>query len=91
LQNGLTSPRRLHAERGAEWEEVSDEIVADMMYAIIAAKNAANKINSRFDDGQPVQWRELINLPMPIGVQMTMQDPAALTLQEKDQTEAANV
>lgn len=87
LQNGLTSPRRLHAERGAEWEEVSDEIVEDMMYAIAAAKTAALKINSKFDDGQPVQWRELINLPMPIGVQMTMQDPAALTLQEKDQSE----
>jgi capsid protein len=87
LQNGLTSPRRLHAERGAEWEEVSDEIVQDMMYAIAAAKKAAIQLNSRFDDGQPVQWRELINLPMPIGVQMTMQDPAALTLQERDQSE----
>jgi len=91
LQNGLTSPRRLHAERGAEWEEVAEEIVADMGFAIVAAKTVANKINSQFDDGQPVQWRELINLPMPIGVQMTMQDPKALTIQEKDAQEAANV
>lgn len=88
LQNGLTSPRRLHAERGAEWEEVADEIVADMMYAIQAAKAAAQKINSKFNDGQPVQWRELINLPMPVGVQMTMQDPAALDLQARDTAEA---
>jgi len=85
LQNGLTSPRRLHAERGAEWEEVADEIVADMAYAISAAKQQAKQINTRFDDGQPVQWRELINLPMPMGVQMTMQDPKSLAIQEQDQ------
>lgn len=89
LQNGLTSPRRLHAERGAEWEEVADEIVADMAYAISAAKTAATRLNSMFNDGQPVQWRELINLPMPMGVQMTMQDPGALTLQERDIQETA--
>jgi hypothetical protein len=92
LQNGLTSPRRLHAERGAEWEELSDEIVADMAYAIRNAKRAAMEINKEFADGAPVQWRELINLPMPQGIQMTMQDPQALTLQERDQQEAlANV
>jgi capsid protein len=91
LQNGLTSPRRLHAERGAEWEEISNEIVEDMMFAIRAAKSAAIRLNSEFDDGQPVQWRELINLPMPIGVQMTMQDPKALTLQERDQAEVTSV
>ncbi len=88
LQNGLTSPRRLHAERGAEWEEVADEIVADMMYAIEAAKRASQSINAKFNDGQPVQWRELINLPMPVGVQMTMQDPQALDLQARDTQEA---
>ena len=88
LQNGLTSPRRLHAERGAEWEELSDEIVADMAYAIRNAKRAAMEINKEFADGAPVQWRELINLPMPQGIQMTMQDPQALTLQERDQQEA---
>ena len=84
LQNGLTSPRRLHAERGAEWEEVADEIVADMLYAIRAAKTAAESLNATFSDGQPVQWRELINLPMPMGVQMTMQDPTSLAIQEAD-------
>ena len=62
-----------------------------MMFAIRAAKSAAIRLNREFDDGQPVQWRELINLPMPIGVQMTMQDPKALTLQERDQTEVASV
>lgn len=88
LQNALVSPRRLHAERGSEWEEVADEIVGDYSYAIIAAKKAAKKINAAFNDGQPVHWRELINMPLPIGLQMTMQDPKALSLQERDQKEA---
>lgn len=92
LQNGLTSPRRLHAERGAEWEEIADEIIEDMAYAISRAKQMATEINNKFQDGQPVQWRELINLPMPQGIQMTMQDPKAPTLQERDQKEVlANV
>lgn len=87
LQNGLTSPRRLHGERGSEWEEVADEIVADLTYAITAAKKSAAKINADFPDGQPVHWRELINMPMPVGLQMTMQDPQALKIQE---TQASN-
>lgn len=75
LQNTLSSPRRLHAERGAPWEEIATETVEDKAFAVRLAKQTAQKINSEFNDGQPVQWRELINLPMPQGVQMTMADP----------------
>jgi capsid protein len=71
LQNALTSPRRLHAERGSEWQEIADEIVEDMSYAIRLAKKAADAINGEYDDGAPVHWRELINLPMPMGVTQT--------------------
>lgn len=84
LQNGLTSPRRLHAERGAEWQEVADEIVADMGYAIRKAKTAAMEINTELQDGQTVHWRELISLPMPAGIQMTMQDPQLIEAQKAD-------
>ena len=87
LQNGLTSPRRLHAERGAEWQEISDEIVLDMAYMIRKAKAEAAAINAAFPDSQPVQWRELANLPMPNGVQMTMQDPQVVSLQERSAQE----
>jgi lambda family phage portal protein len=77
IQNALTSPRRLHAEGGRDWEEIADEIVADMSYAIVKAKQRAVAINSQFQDNAPVHWRELISLPMPNGIQMTMQDPQA--------------
>lgn len=75
LINGLISPRRLHAERGREWETVADETIEDLAYAIRKAKAIAQKINSEYKDDAPVHWRELINLPMPSGVQMSFQDP----------------
>lgn len=77
LINGLISPRRLHAERGREWETVADETIEDLAYAIRKAKAVARTINTEFNDGSPVHWRELINLPMPSGIQMTFQDPQA--------------
>lgn len=88
LQNGLTSPRRLHAERGRDWEEVADETIADNAYAILSAKKQAAAINKKFPNEPPVHWRELISLPMPSGIQMTMQDPnvvEAQTLAARDE------
>jgi len=77
LSNSLTSPRRLHAERGVEWSELAEEIVSDNAEAISAAKRVAAAMNREDGDTQPVHWRELISLPMPAGVQMTMSDPNA--------------
>jgi lambda family phage portal protein len=88
IQNALTSPRRLHAEGGRDWEEVADEIVEDMSYAIIRAKQQAKAINGQFQDNAPVHWRELISLPMPSGIQMTMQDSQAMVQQAEAQAEA---
>lgn len=89
-QNALTSRRRLHAERGQDWEEVASEIVQDSSLMVRTAKQAAMDINAEFDDGQPVQWRELANMPMPTGVQMTMQDPQEIEAQSLEQREAAD-
>lgn len=86
LQNGLTSPRRLHAESGHDWEEVADEAIADNAYAIRQAIKLAERLN-KGNSSAPIHWRELINLPMPNGVQMTMQDPSVVELQ----TQAAEV
>ncbi|MEM1224603.1 MAG: phage portal protein [Planctomycetota bacterium] len=97
LQGGLNSRRRLHGERdGAEWEELSSEIIEDNALAIEGAMKKAKAINSKNQGGTPVHWRELINLPMPTGVQMTMQDPNVIELQteqakQKLQTEASRV
>jgi hypothetical protein len=86
IQNALTSPRRLHAEGGRDWEEIADEIVADMSYAVTKAKVKAQQINAALKDGAPVHWRELISLPMPAGLQMTMQDPQMMAAQTESTT-----
>lgn len=95
LQHGLTSPRRLHAERGHDWETIADETIEDQVYAIVKAKKAAAKLNRQHQDGQPVHWRELINLTMPAGAEMKFADPATVTaapvqsLAERDAAETA--
>jgi lambda family phage portal protein len=75
LQNNLTSPRRLHAERGAEWQEIADETIEDYGYAIQRAMAVANRINTSNPGQTPIQWRELISLPMATGTQLNLQDP----------------
>lgn len=72
MRNALISPRRLHAERGRDWQEVATEIVADNAFAIERAKQRAAEINKRFSDGQPVHWRELVSLPTPDGVKVAL-------------------
>jgi capsid protein len=83
LKNCLTSPRRLHAARGKDWEEIAEESIADNSFAIEAATKQAAKINAAFPNGPAITWRDLIALPMPAGTTMAMQDPAAIAVQEK--------
>ncbi len=82
LRNALTSPRRLHAARGKDWEEIAEESIEDNAFAIQAAAKMAAKINAAFPESPPVNWRDLIALPMPAGMTMAMQDPAAVAVQE---------
>ncbi|HUX15248.1 MAG TPA: phage portal protein [Phycisphaerae bacterium] len=86
VRNALTSPRRLHARRGADWDEVFTEIIADNSAAITAAKTAAAGINKQFpDDDAPVHWREILSLPTPDGVQIVpAPPPPAQTKPEED-------
>lgn len=72
VRNALISPRRLHAERGRDWTEVANEIVEDNAMAIRIAMEAASALNAGAKDGQPVHWRELLSLPTPDGVQVTL-------------------
>ena len=83
LKNALTSPRRLHAARGKDWEEIAEESIADNAFAIQKAQTQAAAINAEFPNGPGITWRDLIALPMPAGTTMAMQDPAAIAVQEK--------
>ena len=68
LRNMLSSPRRIHAERNRDVEEIVDETLADNVSAIRKAKRAANELNKEFPGEQPVHWRECLSLPTPDGV-----------------------
>lgn len=90
IQNALTSPRRSHAARGQDWDVVSDEIVEDNMTMIIKAKRAAMEINETLQDGQPVHWRELANMPIPSGMKMDLKDPKDLGIDQVGQEIESN-
>jgi len=81
LKYALTSPRRMHAARGKDWEEVSDEIVEDNGYAISNAMKTAEKINADNPTQSPISWRDLMPLPMPAGQTIALQDPAMIDAQ----------
>lgn len=84
LRNALTSPRRMHAARGKDWETIAEEIIDDNVYAISAAQSKANEVNKKFPDAPPLSWRDLIPLPMPEGQTLAMQDPNAIAAQEEE-------
>lgn len=59
LKNRLISPRRMHAERGRDWDEVAVEIVEDNDKLARAALAAAAAINSEYPEAS-LDFRELI-------------------------------
>jgi lambda family phage portal protein len=87
LRNSLTSPRRLHSARGSDWEEVSEEIVDDNLYAITIAATKAAEFNEANPASPPLNWRDLIPLVMPAGQTLALQDPAMLEAQAQANSE----
>lgn len=80
LENGLVSPRRLFHEQGQEWSEHVAETIDDLSLAIVRAKRRAIQINARFDDGDPIHWRDLLYLPMAAGMRVTVKSDAGAGL-----------
>ena len=58
LDNRLISPRRLHGERGRDYEDVAAEIVEDNVLMIGLAAAGAQQLNAKFPDAK-VDWREV--------------------------------
>jgi lambda family phage portal protein len=72
-RNAQTSQRRVHHERGDDWDTVSTEIVEDNSLAIKKAKLEARVLNQDIEDeSERVHWRELISLPTPDGVMIKL-------------------
>lgn len=62
LERRLTSPRRLHAERGQDYDDVIAETVADNSSAIVSSIRQAEAISAQ--TGVKIDWRELLNVPI---------------------------
>ena len=71
-QNMLSSPRRIHGEDSEDWEEIVDETVEDIAYAIEKAQAKAQQLNKKHAFDPPLHWRELLNLPIPNGMSISV-------------------
>lgn len=80
IRNGQTSPRRMHAARGKDYETIVDETTDDNVYAITQAQTKANELNKQFP-GVNINWRDLMPLPMVEGQTLALQDPAMIDAQ----------
>jgi hypothetical protein len=75
MRSLLRSPRRVHADRNQDFDVIVDETVADHGMAIEKAMVEAQRLNDAHGDKleQRVHWREVIGLPMPEGVTMSIE------------------
>lgn len=65
---GLNSRRRIMARNGLDVDEVDKEILTENYRVIRRAKQLTAKLNTEFDDGQAVHYRELMSRPFPEGM-----------------------
>lgn len=78
----LSSKRRIHSDRGVDWEDLAPEIVADNVLIIRQAIEAADALNADFPKAK-VDWREVLRVPTADTVSAT------LALKDAAQTPAA--
>ena len=71
-RNLQQSPRRNAGEQGEDWVDIVRETCRDNRYAIVCAMRTANRINAEFPDQTPVDWREILSLPTPDRVNVSM-------------------
>ena len=96
VRNALTSQRRRCRERGHEWHDLVDEIVADNVLLIESAHKAAAELNKRYPaqgdrPGLNVTWREIAMLPTPDGVTVSVQgDEDIWPDKQQDKNEGQN-
>jgi capsid protein len=72
----LTSPRRIAASRGQDFNDLTREIVEDHGQRIELAHAKAEELNKRLNLDPPIHWREILSWPMPDGVQVMASKPA---------------
>jgi hypothetical protein len=66
----LSSPRRLAASRGIDFDDLTAEIVADHGQRIELAHAKAEDLNKRL--GLNLTWRDILQWPLPEGVKIAI-------------------
>ncbi|HEX8911076.1 MAG TPA: phage portal protein [Humisphaera sp.] len=70
LESGMTSLRRVAAERGDDFEQVADEAVKDNEYWIARAMEATERLKGKFPKlADDLHWTTLYHRALPKGVQ----------------------
>lgn len=67
----LNSPRRIHANRGRDWDTVGTEIVDDNVTFICKALDGAEQIEKKYPDWGG-NWRDVIVVPTPSSVTLKL-------------------
>lgn len=74
----ISSPRRIHARRGEDFDEVSSEIIADNATLYRKARDTARELNGEaIEDTEKVTWREMLVLPLPDGLSISLNGQAS--------------
>jgi hypothetical protein len=58
----LTSPRRIHAERGQDYQVIASELVEDNLALIVKCLQARDAVRQRYPDDM-IDWREFLHVP----------------------------
>lgn len=85
---GMNSRRRLLAVKGFEIEEITTERIVDNENTIFQCKQSAMRINDAIDDGNPVTWQEVWNIPLQKGLAITWSKSQTDTTQGADNADS---
>jgi capsid protein len=70
-RNLQTSRRRRCAERNLVWEDLATEIVDDNTLILVKAYERCQQLKQKYPDWD-LQWREIVCLPTPDGIQIAL-------------------
>ena len=78
IEKGLNSRRALLAERKIDFEKLTETQIEDEAFRIILAKRQAMEINEALRDGQPVHWKDILNM----NIDQKLEDPLKLGIDQ---------
>ena len=85
VSNTLTSPRRMHQERGRDHKEIVSETIDDHAFAISKAVKKAKQLTKTL--GVEVRWDMLLPTGSPEGLTKTVSESESVSTVEETNAE----